>query len=87
MAADTFRAALERSAKRMEFEVEHFGPPATTTGQMLLEDAAALRQLAGLLDECERHVETSGTTDEMARIDADLIARLAAGPTREGGNG
>lgn len=43
-------------------------------------EARVGHQLTALLREVEAHVETSGMPDEMARIDADLIHRIALGP-------
>lgn len=49
----SYAAFLQRVAKRHDFEVV-FDPPATVTGQILLEDAAALRALAAELEQIER---------------------------------
>lgn len=49
----SYAAIVKRVAARHDFEVEHF-ESLTVTGQLLLEDAAALRALAALCERAER---------------------------------
>lgn len=78
--AISYAKMLRRVAKRHDFQIDNFGT-STVTGQILHEDAAALRELARIVDEAERVWATKETAKTWGGAVDDLIEKVAAGFT------